>query len=150
MCPGVLVSWTPGSVWDTYPYQLHAHCSLGWEPVSFLKDTNQLCLRADSCTGTCSIDDQPCGQRSSLLNSAKYTTFLNRANHVLDYTNWNYLSALQLKHLCKKYADKCIWLRTQVRFLRILINCYLSQSSFPTVDVAMLCQAKDWMIVNAF
>ena len=61
---GVLVSWTPGSVWDTYPYQLHAYHCLGWEPVSFLKATNQLHLRADSCTNMCSIDDQPCGEKA--------------------------------------------------------------------------------------
>ena len=118
--------------------------------MSFIKATNQLHLCADSCTSVCSIDDQPCGQCSALLNSVKYAAFLKCAHHVLDYTNWNYLSALQLKQLCKKYADKCMLLRTQVRSLRILINCYLVQFSFPIVNVATLSQVRDWMITVAF
>jgi hypothetical protein len=34
---------------------------------------------------------------TSHVDSAQHYSILKRAHHVLDYTNWNYLSALQLK-----------------------------------------------------
>jgi len=51
-CPGVNIPWSPGSVWATYPYQLHELDSIGWKPVSFIEDTNTISIRADNCTGS--------------------------------------------------------------------------------------------------
>ncbi|KAJ6618015.1 hypothetical protein B0H10DRAFT_1947987 [Mycena sp. CBHHK59/15] len=34
-CPGISIEWTPGSIWDSYPYLQHSYRDVGWEPIGF-------------------------------------------------------------------------------------------------------------------
>lgn len=47
-CQGILVQWTPGSVWDTYPFHCHETCTFPWELIR-ISNHNWLCLRSTSC-----------------------------------------------------------------------------------------------------
>ena len=65
-CPGVNIPWAPGSVWATYPYQLHEIDSIGWKPVAFIEDTNSIAICADNCTGSSVSQQLPCRPCESL------------------------------------------------------------------------------------
>lgn len=114
-CVGVLVQWTPGSVWDTYPYQLHSSCSMGWEPVSFIKNAQKLRLRVDDCLIETDSADSTCTRCAGLPQTNKFQKFLSRAQDASESTNWSFLTSQQTMALLEKYSDKCRMLRTQVR-----------------------------------
>jgi hypothetical protein len=45
-----------GSVWDTYPYQVHATRTLGWQSIAFSKATDSIMIRINSCIGESNQD----------------------------------------------------------------------------------------------
>jgi len=49
-CTGVLVHWTAGSVWDSYPYMQHSIRSLPWEPIGFDGNNKWLHLHSKHCS----------------------------------------------------------------------------------------------------
>lgn len=89
-CPGALIAWKPGSIWDTYCYQIHAMRDVGWEPVAFKTETNEICLRADRCTGN-TVGSRSCFACLSIETSRSYRDFVERAFNVKDHTPWKYL-----------------------------------------------------------
>lgn len=53
VCTGVLIEWTAGSVWDTYPYHQHGIRNHPWEPIGF--EGNDSCLRSGLHSKDCCI-----------------------------------------------------------------------------------------------
>ena len=96
-CPGIAVNWVPGSVWDTYPYQVHAHRSLGWQPIAFLKATNTITIHADGCTGDSKRCDTACQYCGGLPSTNAFRDFVDWATNISEFTNSEYLNAKQLQ-----------------------------------------------------
>ena len=108
------MKWAPGEVYTTYPFTVHAYMSLGWEPVTFSPATDEICLCADGCLGSCNSAGDPCSSCLSLPNSTKFTHFMDRADSTPDHTPWYLLNSTQLEGLVRKYAAEARRLRTQV------------------------------------
>jgi hypothetical protein len=95
-CPGLIIEWSAGSQWDTYPYQVHANCSLGWEPIAFSKATNTITICADTCCGTSPESDTPCQHCGDLPSTTKFQNFVTCAVDISEYAHWEYLNLRQL------------------------------------------------------
>jgi hypothetical protein len=93
MCPGIVVNWTLGSVWDSYPYQVHATCSLGWQPIAFSELTNSITISARSCLGESVQDSIACKSCATLPSSGKFRDFVDQAVNISNFAHWEYLSA---------------------------------------------------------
>lgn len=105
-------------MWATYPYQLHDAHSIGWEPVSFEKDKNKIYICAERCQGRSFIKGGPCGVCEHLPESPKFLEFVQRATESSEYTNWEYLNAVQLRAAMKRLMLRCTELQTQVSVLQ--------------------------------
>jgi hypothetical protein len=116
-CRGVVVPWAPGSVWTTYPYQRHAG-SLGWEPISFNKQRNEITLRTDRCEcETYNLINGSCPKCAALPHTTAFRDFVQQAGNALDHTHWNYLTTDQLRRLLSKANQDRRQLRTRVRHI---------------------------------
>lgn len=114
-CPGVLVKWTPGSVWNTYPYHQHSSkkMKLEWEPVSWNSEEG-LCLRATSCEARepASVK-HVCRICAVLPSSARFRHFLQqntgnaKPRTTLEYLNQQQLLAVAL-HTSEKFQKVSI------------------------------------------
>lgn len=51
-CSGQPVEWTPGSVWDSYAYQMHNDNSLSWNLIGFQGNNFIIIQSKDDCTGS--------------------------------------------------------------------------------------------------
>ena len=105
--PRIVVEWVPGSVWDTYPYQLHATRSLAWQPVAFSMDTNSITIYANSCIGESIQDGAACKSCMPLPSSAQFQDFVDKATNISDFANWEYLNAKQLQAALQGLSTKC-------------------------------------------
>jgi len=92
-------------VWDTYPYQVHTTCSLGWQPIAFFKATNSITICLDSCIGESIQDGAACKSCAELPD---------QATDILDFANWEYLSVCQLQAAMRQLSNKCQDLQTKV------------------------------------
>ncbi|KAI0043508.1 hypothetical protein FA95DRAFT_1681862, partial [Auriscalpium vulgare] len=97
-CTGVLVEWTAGSVWDSYPFQQHMERKYPWEPIGF-ENSQWLRLRACSCSLWASEVDLCCDECRRIPDSPVYRKFIARATSAKDNTPWAYLSHRQLMTL---------------------------------------------------
>ena len=114
-CSGVLVEWTPGSVWDTYPYHLHNHHSYGWEPIAF-ENNKWLRLRSKDCKIVTMTNDLVCKPCLLVPHSERFKKFVERADgHVSDQTTWMYLTHKQL-------LLKCSQLKARTRELQLKVS----------------------------
>jgi hypothetical protein len=116
-CPGIVVDWTPGSVWDSYPYQVHTTRSLGWQPIAFSEVTNSITIRARSCLGESVQDSIACKSCATLPSSGKFRDFVDQAAHISNFTHWEYLSAKQLQAALRQLSNKCQDLQTKVLYV---------------------------------
>jgi hypothetical protein len=115
--PDIDVPWEPGSVWATYPYQLHAACSIGWTPIDFKQDSNTIAVQVDSCTGESECKDWPCLRCEGLQHTPNFRAFIQRATDASEFTNREYLSLHRFQSLLTKLLNKCRELHTQARIL---------------------------------
>jgi hypothetical protein len=138
-CPGVAVNWTLGSIWDTYPYQVHAHWSLGWQPVAFLEANNTIIIHADSCTGNSKQCDTVCQYHGGLLSTNKFRDFVDWATDVSDFANSEYLNAKQLQAAMRWLSTKCQQLQTKVLFFLLqIMEILIHNISFQTQNANLL------------
>ena len=49
-CSGVLVQWTPGTIWETYPFPSHSFVNHPWDIIEF-RPPSHIFLRSKDCTG---------------------------------------------------------------------------------------------------
>ena len=101
-----MVDWAPGSVWDTYPYQVHATWTLGWQPIAFSKATDSIRIRINSCIGETIQDGIACKSCAALPSSGKFWDFVDQATHILDFAHWEYLNARQLHAVMTWLSNK--------------------------------------------
>jgi hypothetical protein len=108
-CTGVLVHWTAGSVWDSYPYMQHGIRSLPWEPIGFDGNNKWLRLRSKHCSIILSADalnSRCCRKCTAVPHSSEYRTFVTRAMHAADNTPYSYLSQKQIHALLLRVTHK--------------------------------------------
>ncbi|KIM39217.1 hypothetical protein M413DRAFT_29401 [Hebeloma cylindrosporum] len=114
ICPGIGVSWLPGSVWESYPYHQHAARAVGWMPIGFDPKANKIFLRSDKCAMELFENDEaPCTRCLLVEHSVEFKSFISRATEVKEHTPWNYLTGEQLLGLLKKMAGQLNTLRTK-------------------------------------
>jgi hypothetical protein len=118
ICPGIGVSWLPGSVWETYPYHQHATRAVGWTPIGFDSEANKIFIRSDNCANQLFEEDAaPCTRCLMVEHSVEFKSFISRATEAKEHTPWNYLTSEQLLGLLEKMAGKLNFLRTKVHFI---------------------------------
>ena len=100
-CPGVLMTWTPGSIYITYHFVVHAYKSIEWEPIAFNVTTDKIHLQADGCLGLPSAAGHPCSSCSKLHNSTKLVQFMDCVGNSPNHTPWYLLNTTQLKGLTR-------------------------------------------------
>jgi hypothetical protein len=111
-CSGQPVEWTPGSVWDSYAYQMHDDDSLPWNLIGFQEGNFIIIQSRDDCTGSLFSDKErdrgSCNACFSLLNSDDLRRFISRAHQseAKSHTPWKYLNRQQLAHLLVKSRRK--------------------------------------------
>ncbi len=121
-CDGVLVHWTPGSVWNTYPYQQHKNTNLSWEPIGFDEQNKEnLYLHSKHCTGVPSsfleISERVCSNCRGIPYLAEFQKFINHAVVTSEHTLWEYLNQKQLQSLLVNTTKKYRALKLKVSFL---------------------------------
>ena len=103
-CPGHAIEWLPGSIWETYPYHQHEVRAVGWRPIAFNHEENEIVLRSDTCLGfILDTDEPPCKECWNIGFSNKFHEFLTRAKEAKDHTPWELLTAQQMCSLLRKW-----------------------------------------------
>ncbi|KAG5634291.1 hypothetical protein H0H81_002523, partial [Sphagnurus paluster] len=103
-CPGQIVEWYPGSVWETYAYQQHDDPSMTWTPVGF-EGSKYIIIRSNSCSGKLSQEEllrgwKVCKECCGVINSPRFKNFIaNAEKDSVKHTPYAYLSSRQLKCL---------------------------------------------------
>lgn len=118
-CNGVPVEWTPGSVWDTYPFHQHGIRDHPWAPIAFEGNENWLRLRSNQCSIVFSGSETNapcCAQCAAIPGSPAFKKFITRATHVQDHTPYAYLSHRQLLKLLRSTIERYRKLSSQVCF----------------------------------
>lgn len=114
-CPGMMVRWEAGSIWDTYPYHQHASRNIGWTPIGYGQDDRSLLIRSDGCTAPkTGSDGYPCNACLHVEHSSNFRKFVERSFEVKDHTPHTYLNPKQLIALIGRIAAKSRKLRTEV------------------------------------
>ena len=125
-CPGHAVEWLPGSIWETYLYHQHEVRAVGWWPIAFNHEENEIVLQSDNCLGfILDTDEPPCKECWNIGFSNKFQEFLTWAKEAKDHTPWELLTAQQMCSLLGKMAATIKSLRTQV-FISFRISVHLS------------------------
>jgi hypothetical protein len=118
MCSGQWVQWTPGPIWNTYPYQRHDKCDLPWVPIGW--KTGWVQLRSLECAQRLVTDLEQesgtCYVCYDLLNSRTLIKLMERASasNLEPRTPWNYLTSAQLKALLQEKEKKIQVLKLKV------------------------------------
>ncbi|OSD00270.1 hypothetical protein PYCCODRAFT_1479355 [Trametes coccinea BRFM310] len=115
-CRGVLVEWTPGSVWDTYPYHRHAEDvdHLPWEPIA-IENNRWMRIRSEDCLGRVLRSAAICSVCLAVPQSERFTTIMKRAVTAAEHTPWIRLTHRQLMQLLRKTSGQYRRLRLKYR-----------------------------------
>jgi hypothetical protein len=114
-CTGVLVEWTAGSVWDTYPYHQHGIRSHPWEPIGFEGNDSWLRLRSKDCcivllrnVNELEMNCLCCRKCAAIPSSSEFRKFAGRASatNTAEHTPYFYLTQRQLHSLLVKVTSK--------------------------------------------
>lgn len=112
-CPGVLVEWSAGSVWSTYPYHRHESNSLPWEPIAF-ENNHFLRIRSDNCLRTISGGDEACRFCAGVPESSRFAAIAERAVSAPAHTTWIGLNYAQMYALLRKTVGQLRQARLKV------------------------------------
>lgn len=101
-CSGVLVQWTLGTIWETYPFPSHSAVNHPWDIIEF-RPPSHLCLRSKACAGVVSAG----GHRSTCHHCVwipqcdRYKTIEKRAHDAPPHTPHHLLAFHQLSDIPK-------------------------------------------------
>lgn len=117
-CPGVVVDWTPGSVWNTYPFQQHdlSRVKLPWEIIGW-EMNGQLRLRSAHCQAPKFAPVQhTCPTCAFIPYSSRYRQFMqSNADDAKPHTTLEYLNYRQLLAVTRSALEKNRRLTVKVR-----------------------------------
>ncbi|XP_006455832.1 hypothetical protein AGABI2DRAFT_121753 [Agaricus bisporus var. bisporus H97] len=118
-CPGQWVQWSPGSIWETYPFRLHKSKELGWTPIGIDDMSNALVLRARRCWKQVDvIDDEDgpgsCAACKGVPHSIEFRKVVERARDVKEHTPWMYLTDQQKERLMRQMTLTIRRLRVRI------------------------------------
>lgn len=101
-CSGVLVQWTPGTIWETYPFPSHSFVKHPWDIIEF-RPPSFLCLRSKACTGVVSAGGHRdiCHHCLSVPQCDAYRTIEKRAHSAPPHTSYRLLAFHQLAAIPK-------------------------------------------------
>ena len=101
-CTGVLVQWTPGTIWETYPFPSHSFVEHPWDIIEFCPPSH-LYLRSKACTGAISAGgyDSICHQCLWIPSCDAYKTIQKRAHNAPPHTPHHLLAFHQLSGIPK-------------------------------------------------
>jgi hypothetical protein len=101
-CPGVSVEWTPGTIWETYPFPSHSFVNHPWDIIEF-RPPSHLCLRSKHCTGVISTGGYAtiCNHCSWIPQCEAYKTLEKRAHSAQPHTPHHLLAFRQLSNIPK-------------------------------------------------
>lgn len=105
LCKGVLIEWKAGSVWDSYPFQIHPYKTYGWEPIAVEND-NWIRLRSLNCTTHVQTPAASCASCLSIMSGKPFRAVVKRAEHAPAHTPWKYLTTQQLVNLLRKMSAR--------------------------------------------
>ena len=89
---------------------------MGWKPVSFGEEENEIYLQSTKCHKILlSTDCPPCVACRMLEYSSQFLEFMGRATDAKSHTPWDLLSHQQLHALLHKMAETIKTLRKKVR-----------------------------------
>ncbi|KAF6753825.1 hypothetical protein DFP72DRAFT_1069028 [Ephemerocybe angulata] len=97
-CPGVEIEWTPGSIWDTYPYHQHSSRDMKWTIVRVDEDRNVLGIRSTDCEARLAPTNEAlaCALCLGLPGSDQLAKMKQRAEGTSPYSPYSYLNAKQM------------------------------------------------------
>ena len=101
-CTGVSVQWTPGTIWETYPFPSHSFVKHPWDIIEF-HPPSHLRLRSKACTGATSAGGYGsiCHQCLWIPQCDAYKTIEKRANSAPPHTPHHLLAFHQLSGIPK-------------------------------------------------
>ena len=101
-CSGVLIQWTPGTIWETYPFPSHSFVKHPWDIIEF-RPPSHLCLRSKAYTGVIGAGGHGtiCHQCSWIPQCDAYKTIEKRAHNAPPHTPHHLLAFHQLSGIPK-------------------------------------------------
>ncbi|KAH9833218.1 uncharacterized protein C8Q71DRAFT_712933, partial [Rhodofomes roseus] len=107
--------WTPGSVWDTYPFHRHETRTFPWELVG-ISNRNWLRLRSTSCERYAKTRNATqCASCEKIPGLPEYISFVERADgDAPKNTPYQYLTHKQLIAITTKLAAQIRQLQLQI------------------------------------
>jgi len=101
-CSGVSVRWTPGTIWETYPFPSHSFVKHPWDIIKFCPPSH-LWLRSKGCTGAISAGGygNVCHQCLWIPQCDAYKTIEKRAHDAPPHTPHHLLVFRQLSGIPK-------------------------------------------------
>ncbi|KAK7006524.1 hypothetical protein R3P38DRAFT_2476106, partial [Favolaschia claudopus] len=110
-CPGVMLDWSPGPIFTTYPWSVHSdECTakLGHRPDRFTGegDETRIWLRSETCASLCDAGTTECTPCRQILAAKPVNDLEARANDAPPHTPYQYLSHAQLVKMVHSSADE--------------------------------------------
>lgn len=102
VCSGISVQWTPGTIWETYPFPSHSFVNHPWEIIEF-RAPSHLWLRSKDCVGTigASARGTICHECLWIPQCDAYKTIEKRAHSAPPHTPHHLLAFHQLSSIPK-------------------------------------------------
>ena len=102
MCPGIVVEWTPGTIWETYPFPSHSLVKHPWDIIEFCS-LSRLRLRSKACAAPVGRGGygHTCSHCLAIPHCGPYKKFESRANNAPPHTPHGLLSFNQLAAIPK-------------------------------------------------
>ena len=101
-CSGVSVQWTPGTIWETYPFPSHSFVKHPWDIIEF-RPPSHICLRSKGCTGSVTVGGYGniCHQCLRIPQCDAFKTIEKRAHNAPPHTPHHFLTFHQLADIPK-------------------------------------------------
>jgi hypothetical protein len=102
MCCGIVVQWTPGTIWETYPFPSHSFVKHPWDIIEFLPPSH-LRLRSKDCAGAVGPGGygHACNSCSWIPQRDTFKIIEKRAHNAAPHTPHHLLTFFQLAAIPK-------------------------------------------------
>ncbi|KAJ6611371.1 hypothetical protein B0H10DRAFT_369290 [Mycena sp. CBHHK59/15] len=118
-CAGVMLNWSPGPIFNTYPWSVHlSDCTskLGYRPDRFTGegDDTRIWLRSKMCMGLADSSKAECTSCRAVLVGKAVQALETRADNAPAHTPYQYLTQTQLIQMLRTVVAEKNALQLQV------------------------------------